>query len=280
MTVDRTTRTDDAVRDAYMSDTSGDRLDALWDRIDGQLAAPIPEPIRAARSSRHALRALLVAAAVLALGGGAIAFGAEVVDTILGDDAPTSQHIDQFQREDVERATAKEYKQVVSINMVPPRRPKGAPKIFPESEMVPLYELAPIDKSRVVVDDKRVGRLVAVPSLDGKEMCFLHTSSSVGLGTGGCTDRMPPHGVISSGGWVSDVGFLFSGFAADDVSRIDIRTTDGKLHQVTLVENAFSWASDLAPTEYIVTRRDRTFTERLHDMTPPPRRAASGGRPK
>ncbi|MCW2924508.1 MAG: hypothetical protein JWM98_1912 [Thermoleophilia bacterium] len=250
------------------AELDGDRLtsrerESLWQRVDGALDRPAA---RIRRRSALPTRTLFAAALiVLTLGGIALAADQGVVHRIFGEDEPVVNKLDQFRNPDVERATAAEYEALTATTMVPGVKRLG---VIRDDEMVALYHLAPIDESRVVVDDPRVGRVVAVPTSDHEVMCELYRRpdavEAIG-GSGGCGANFDAQGLSVGYGTQFDRGsdkiHSIFGMASDDVDRVELGFADGSTERVTLVDNALYWSSERTPTTIQTMRGDVRSSE-------------------
>jgi hypothetical protein len=249
--------------------------DALWDRVVAH--EPVASERVRSRRPRRSHRVLSVVIALVLIGGSALAYGADRLLSISDDDAPVSRRIDQFQREDVPRATPGEYARLQSLIMVPVADHTG---IVRPNDMHPLYVLAPRDRSRVLADDPRVGRLIAVPTVGDTVTCYLYASpGNEGVGSGGCTDKLPATGLSVTRGFVGNA-YVIDGFAVDDVTRVDVELAGGRTVEVPLVSNVIRWRIARTPANRpvrIITKRgDRTCSEDIQvdpqhtPMSPPP----------
>lgn len=244
--------------------------DRLWQASrparDGVPVAALRPRVR--RVSRRVV--LAAVAAVIAICGVALGAAPGLVERIFGSDDPPAAQIDQFQRA-APPVSAKEYAALQNLTMVPGVDRVG---IIKDSEMRQPFELAPAERARVVVDDARVGRVVAAPSRDGKQLCQLYTAPSelhgdhVG-GSGGCGGNFDEAGLMA--GWGESTGpdgrastFSLQGIASDDVAAIHVGLRGGRTIDVPLVENAFRWTTD-DPTDLPVRvetiRGGRTFRD-------------------
>lgn len=255
---------DNAIRRAL--DREPDRADV--ERVIGRLHR-IPANRVERRGRTRATRVAILAACTVATVG--VAYGApRAVTYLFQQDDAVERQIDQFQRADAPRVTQKEYNDLVAGTMVPDTKRLGKLR---DDEMRALFQLAPIQKSRVIVDDPTVGRLVAVPIVGGGEgLCYLVQSPTnqigTGMRTGGCTGTgLPASGIVPSFSATSNDGVrvrAVGGFAADDVERIDIVETSGKTQRVALIENAFYWegrADADKPASIRITRRGKQISE-------------------
>lgn len=229
------------------TELAGERLtprerDAVWQRVDDELDRPAA---RIRRRSTLPTRTLLAAALiVLTLGGIALAADGRVVHRIFGEDEPITTQVDQFANPSARRATDLEYARLVEM------AGHGAGS-----------QIVPIDQTRVLADDPRVGRLVVAPvgfPTAGPGACQLYTPPGVTLETMGRSkddalsgwcgpdtfDRLGIDIIRSAGS--CDEGprcqvWSISGKASDDVDRIEVGLADGTREPVALVDNVLHW---------------------------------------
>ncbi|MCB0879041.1 MAG: hypothetical protein KDC46_08685 [Thermoleophilia bacterium] len=220
-------------------------LDRVWLHVQRSIDAAGSAP-RVRGRLRHARGLALAAAVLLSIGGIAAAAETGIVERVFGDDDPVVERVDQFADRDAEQVTPKEYETLEGMTLVPAVKRIGTLR---DDEMKQLYELAPIEQSRVVVDDPEVGRLVAVPTTDGTTICQLYSPpGSTGASSGGCTIQFDQLGLNTS--WsmaVAEPPFPASrifGLASDDVDRIEVEFSDGRREGVTLKDNVFLWTAE------------------------------------
>ncbi|MCZ4496039.1 MAG: hypothetical protein JWM25_622 [Thermoleophilia bacterium] len=212
-------------------------------------------------------RTVLMAAAVAVGVNVALAARDELRGRVLGDRKPAST-LDQF-HQSYRPVTRAEYEELKGLVMVPAVKRIGN---LEDSDMKAAYELKPFETARVIVDDHRVGRVIAVSSANG-EVCQLYTSPNwTRAEHGWCNDQFPPTGLLMSMGYIraqtatSNGFFTLSGLAADDVTAIRVIRDDQPSDEVTLVGNAFRWEStdlDHPPVRVVVTRAGNEFSEEL-----------------
>jgi hypothetical protein len=239
----------------------------LWVEVLAAREAADVEPVPAAnRHGRLPRRAFVLAVAVaLLVSGVAAAATTGIVQNLFADDAPVVERVDQLRDETVERATPEEYAQLRENNMVPNSKRIG---ILRDDEMKPLVELAGIEASRVIVDDPDVGRVVAVPTRDGTQWCYIFQGPGFG-GDGSCGGSFGKAGVSiswtkGSSGLGEPVTWGVHGVTSDDVTRIEVELEDGAHEPVKLVQNAYLWSStEQPPVAVHVWRGARHDEERL-----------------
>ncbi|MBC7460800.1 MAG: hypothetical protein H7287_05515 [Thermoleophilia bacterium] len=219
-------------------------------------------------------RALLVAvAAVLVVGSSAFAATGPIRE-FFDDDAPVTEQVDQFRTTvSVEHAlpmTADEYADMSANNVMPkPDAPLGDLRPDQTQEIMPF---ASRKRSRVIVDDPLVGRLVAVPSPDGTRICTSYHPPKgileIEAGSGGCFGELPTSGMtlgVVHFGKPGAMTTMVHGMTADNVTRIQVELADQARVDVPLVNNVFFWTNKEHPEDdpvlVIATRHGHEYME-------------------
>lgn len=193
---------------------------------------------RPARVPRRVL--VLAVIAVLLFAAVAIAGGPKsLLELIARSDGP-AKHIDQLTSPG-EPVTRAEYDELVESLRVPAADAGAHPQLRA------IYRFAPLAASRVIVDDPRVGRVIAVPLADGSGFCKSFRPPVGDVLSADCPDRFDSPGGLN----VTSIAYVprgshrmhtaVYGFAADDVTAVVVELGDGSTHDVTLVENVFFW---------------------------------------
>lgn len=109
-------------------------------------------------------------------------------------------------------------------------------------------ELEPVDRSRVLSDGGRTGRLALAPARDGQGFCYTRlVGSSV---ASGCEPSVDERGVALSVLGPTVVGKVpqqVVGIVVDQVQSVTIVTQDGREVAAGLAGNAFVWTAGTAP---------------------------------
>lgn len=255
------------IRAQLTIESLGDReRDELFDRVR---LAPFDDVAERGSASRWRMptRTLFVAVAVaLLITGAAVAGGRDALDALLANDKPSPERIQAFQTPAAEPVSADEYTRLEAMVLVPPRGlPVGT---YPDSVLVAKYELQPRSKARVIVDDPRVGRIVAAPTTDGATFCQVYSAPGGSTGSGGsCGGDFDRAGLIVGYGFSRNADgvqtFEMTGIAADDVQRIEVEFADGSVDDVLLIESAFRWRGSgeaRRPVEIRTWRGGRAFS--------------------
>jgi hypothetical protein len=263
------------VDELIRSEAQGDPLTAaqrelLWVEVLSAREQDAGLPRR--RRLHRRARVTFAVASLLVLLVTGVATGAtqRIINELFADDAPVTERVDQLRDPDGERATPEEYREIQQSNMVPAVKRIG---ILRDDEMKPLSTLAGIEKSRVLIDDPELGRVVAVPTADGRNWCYHFALPGRGAGGGGsCGGSFGPHGIATawtqgSEGRGDPVQYGVHGVASDDVTRLEVELEDGSREPVLLRQNAFVWSSTEQPPVAIHVWRGELHSEERLPVT-------------
>ena len=231
---------------------------ARIETVELREAGPVAPPIVGARS-RRMRRTLLIAAAIVIVIASIALASDDVRDALSGDASPARQ-VDQLRSDEGERVTPEEYDRLVGASVVVAADP-GA-----KGQLASRWALAPIDDSRVIVDDAKVGRVIGAPTADGSTICLGYVPPSGSDPLYGCGIELDAAGVLSavarSGDARSvDVAWEVYGLAADDVTAVELHLADGTTSVAALRSNGFYWTGrgpDSEPMELFTTRDGRS----------------------
>jgi hypothetical protein len=227
--------------------------DSIDERHLSEVRSRITSLIRAhvAQAPTARRRSLSVGAIAIAVGiliPTGIAVAAAVHHTFTKSD-PISHKIDQLNDEHLPVANDADYKAITEFAALYNRNPVGDP-----------IQLADQSKSRVIADDRSIGRVVGVPSTDGTRWCYRAQRPAANddqprpqgwypTTKAACSEMADVTGVNYSLQYETDAdegnprNFAVFGLASDDVTKIEIELPDGTVEPATLKDNAFVWRS-------------------------------------
>jgi hypothetical protein len=131
--------------------------------------------------------------------------------------------------------------------------------------------MRPSNTGRVLIN-RNDARVAVVPSVRG-EACYVAELESIPFLTG-CVQDFPESGVMFTYSRSEVMPSILMGLAADDVSSIEVETSDGERHQLSVENGAVWWqapSSALDIESATITRSGSRYVERdvFRPATPP-----------
>ena len=185
-------------------------------------------------------RSTVVGAALVVVGVTAVSGSAAADAPERGDRAPDAvvritEQVQALRADAPERATGFEFTDVRSV--------AGGFRAGGNDSPV-AADLASRDQSRVLVESRRFGRVVLVPTKDGPGFCASFRAPGYLVEREvTCVAGLDDSGIAPSFGHDAVNGFIAYGIAADDVSGVDVHLASGAIARASLEHNVFVWSS-------------------------------------